>query len=67
MTFQLCSMSQWYLIKNKMEHTKAKHRFEEILDAKNGSQEFKEMRLLAYLFSEYKKNSGTCRKLTQWN
>ncbi len=48
-------MQQWYLIQNKKEHTKAKHRFEEILDAKHGSQEFKEMLLLASLISEYEK------------
>lgn len=53
-------MKQWYLIQNKKDCTEAKKRFEAILDAKYGSQEFKEMWLLAYLISEYEKSNGAC-------
>ena len=43
----------------KKEYAEATKRFEDILDAKYGSQEFKEMLLLASLISQYEKKQST--------
>jgi HTH-type transcriptional regulator / antitoxin HigA len=48
-------MKQWFLIESKVEYTKATNRYEEIREAKKGSDEHKEKLLLAYLINQYEK------------
>lgn len=48
-------MKQWFLIENKADYTKATNRYEEIREAKKGSDEHKEKLLLAYLINQYEK------------
>jgi HTH-type transcriptional regulator/antitoxin HigA len=46
---------QWYMIETKKDYEAAIKRFEEIDEAKKGSSEYKEMRLLAFLINQYEK------------
>jgi HTH-type transcriptional regulator/antitoxin HigA len=48
-------MKQWYIIENEKEYKEATGRFEEIREAKKGTNEYKEMLLLVHLISEYEK------------
>jgi HTH-type transcriptional regulator / antitoxin HigA len=48
-------MKQWFLIESKADYTKATNRYEEIREAKKGSDEHKEKLLLAYLINQYEK------------
>ena len=48
-------MKQWYIIENEKAYGQAKERFEEIYQAKKGSEEYKEMLLLAFLINQYEK------------
>ena len=46
-------MKQWYILENKEDFEAALSRFEEIHEAKKGSPDHKEMRLLALLINKY--------------
>lgn len=46
-------MKQWFLIDNKAEYKEATERFEEIYEAKKGSDDYKEKMLLAFLINQY--------------
>ena len=46
-------MKQWFLIDSKAEYKKATERYEEIREAKKGSDEHKEKLLLAFLINQY--------------
>jgi HTH-type transcriptional regulator/antitoxin HigA len=46
-------MKQWFLIENKNDYNEAVNRFEEIKDAKKGTEEHKEKLLLAFLINQY--------------
>jgi HTH-type transcriptional regulator/antitoxin HigA len=46
-------MKQWFLIENEADYKKAVSRFEEIREASKGSEEHKEMLLLAHLINKY--------------
>jgi len=46
-------MKQWFLIENEADYKKAVNRFEEIREAAKGTDEHKEMLLLAYLINKY--------------
>lgn len=46
-------MKQWFLIENESDYKKAVERFEEIREAKNDSEDHKEMLLLAHLINKY--------------
>lgn len=46
-------MQQWFLIETKAEYQKATDRYEEIKEAKKGSEEHKEKMLLVLLISQY--------------
>lgn len=48
-------MKQWFVIENEKEYKEATERFEEIREAKKGTQEYKEKLLLVHLVSEYEK------------
>ena len=48
-------MKQWFLIENKPDYEKATSRYEEIHEAKKGSEEHKEKLLLALLINQYEK------------
>ena len=48
-------MKVWYLLETKKEYREATKRFEEIYKAQKGSRNYKEMKLLASLISEYEK------------
>jgi len=45
-------MKQWFLIENEADYNKAVARYEEIHEAKKGTEEHKEMLLLAYLINK---------------
>lgn len=47
------SMKQWFLIENKTGYQQAIDRYEEIRDAKKGSDEHKEKLLLSFLINQY--------------
>ena len=51
--------NHWFIIENRKEYEKATGRFEEINEAPKGSQEYKEMLLLAFLINQYEEK--------QWN
>ncbi len=46
-------MKQWFLIDSRAEYKKATERYEEIREAKKGSDEHKEKLLLAFLINQY--------------
>jgi HTH-type transcriptional regulator / antitoxin HigA len=46
-------MKQWFLIETKVDYQKATERYEEIKNAKKGSEEHKEKMLLVFLVSQY--------------
>jgi HTH-type transcriptional regulator / antitoxin HigA len=46
-------MKQWFLIDNKMEYQQAIDRYEQIREAKKGSDEHKEKLLLSFLINQY--------------
>jgi len=46
-------MKQWFLIENKNDYNEAVNRFEEIKEAKKGTEEHKEKLLLAFLINQY--------------
>ena len=46
-------MKQWFLIENKTDYEKATTRYEEIREAKKGTEEHKEKLLLAFLINQY--------------
>ena len=46
-------MKQWFLIESKADYEKATARYEEIHEAKKGSEEHKEKLLLAFLINDY--------------
>ena len=46
-------MRQWYMIETKKDYEEATKRIEQIEDAKKGTPEFKELRLLAFLINQY--------------
>jgi HTH-type transcriptional regulator/antitoxin HigA len=46
-------MKQWFLIETKAEYQKAVDRYEEIKEAKKGSEEHREKMLLVLLISQY--------------
>ena len=46
-------MKQWFLIENEVDYKKTVARFEEIREAAKGTEEHKEMLLLAYLINKY--------------
>lgn len=46
-------MKQWFLINSRAEYKKATERYEEIREAKKGSDEHKEKLLLAFLINQY--------------
>jgi len=46
-------MQQWFLIETKAEYQKATDRYEEIKEARKGSEEHKEKMLLVLLISQY--------------
>ncbi len=46
-------MKQWFLIETKAEYQKATERYEEIKEAKKGSEEHKEKMLLILLVNQY--------------
>ncbi len=46
-------MKQWFLIETKSDYQKATERYEEIKNAKKGSEEHKEKMLLVLLVNEY--------------
>lgn len=48
-------MKQWFLIENKEEYEAATTRYEEIHEAKKGTQDHKEKMLLVFLISQYEK------------
>ena len=48
-------MKQWFLIENKRDYEDATGRYEQIREAKKGTNEHKEMLLLVLLISEYEK------------
>jgi HTH-type transcriptional regulator/antitoxin HigA len=52
-------MNQWFLINNRTDYEKATTRYEEIHEAKKGSEEHKEKLLLAFLINDYEEK--------QWN
>ncbi len=52
-------MKQWFLIENESDYNKAVSRYEEIKEAKKGTEEHKEKLLLAYLINQYEEK--------QWN
>ena len=52
-------MKQWFLIENKTDYKQAINRYEEIKEAKKGSDEHKEKLLLAFLINQYEEK--------QWN
>ncbi|HEY6503207.1 MAG TPA: helix-turn-helix domain-containing protein [Chitinophagaceae bacterium] len=49
-------MKQWFLIENEADYKKATTRFEEIREAQKGSEEHKEMLLLAHLINKYEED-----------
>ncbi|HET6996171.1 MAG TPA: transcriptional regulator [Chitinophagaceae bacterium] len=46
-------MNQWFLIENEEGYRKAANRYEEIREAKKGTEDHKEKLLLAFLINEY--------------
>lgn len=46
-------MKQWFLIENKKDYKLAIKRFEEILEVKKGTPDYKEKMLLAFLINQY--------------
>jgi HTH-type transcriptional regulator/antitoxin HigA len=46
-------MKQWFLIENKEDYEKATNRYEEIREAKKGTDEHIEKLLLAFLINQY--------------
>ena len=46
-------MNQWFLIEDEADYKKAVNRYEEIKDAKKGSEAHKEKMLLVFLISKY--------------
>ncbi len=46
-------MKQWFLIENKSNYIVAVNRFEQIKEAKKGTDEHKEKLLLAFLINQY--------------
>jgi HTH-type transcriptional regulator / antitoxin HigA len=50
------NMTQWFLIENEADYKKAVSRYEEIKEAKKGSEQHKEKLLLAYLINKYEES-----------
>jgi HTH-type transcriptional regulator/antitoxin HigA len=50
-------MKQWFLIETEQEYQEAIQRFEEIYQVRKGAPEYREMRLLALLISQYEKKN----------
>jgi HTH-type transcriptional regulator / antitoxin HigA len=48
-------MKQWFLINTEEDYKKATNRYEEIREAKKGSDDHKEKMLLVFLISDYEK------------
>ena len=46
-------MKQWFLIANKRNYSEAVSRYEQIKEAKKGTDEHKEKLLLAFLINQY--------------
>ena len=46
-------MNQWFLIESQESYNKAMNRYEQIKEAKRGSDEHKEKLLLAFLINQY--------------
>jgi HTH-type transcriptional regulator/antitoxin HigA len=46
-------MKQWFLIENKKNYDEAVNRYEQIKEAKKGTDEHKEKLLLAFLINQY--------------
>jgi HTH-type transcriptional regulator/antitoxin HigA len=46
-------MKQWFLIENEEDYGKATNRYEEIREAKKGTEDHREKLLLAFLINEY--------------
>jgi len=46
-------MKQWFLIENKKDYSEVTKRYEEIREARKGSDEHKEKLLLAFLINQY--------------
>jgi len=46
-------MKQWYILETKQDFEEALSRFKEIDEAKKGTSDYKEMRLLALLINQY--------------
>lgn len=56
-------MKQWFIIETEKEYKDATARFEEIYEAKKGSNDYQEMKLLALLINQYEKKTFTFSKL----
>jgi HTH-type transcriptional regulator / antitoxin HigA len=56
-------MKQWFLIENKLQYNKAVNRYEEIKEAKNGTDEHKEKMLLALLINEFEEKQWYLPKM----
>ena len=56
-------MKQWFLIENKPQYNKAINRYEEIREAKNGTDEHKEKMLLAFLINEFEEKQWDLPKM----
>jgi len=50
-------MKQWFLIENKEKYTEALNRYEQIKEAKKGTDEHKEKLLLAFLINQYEEKN----------
>lgn len=50
-------MAQWFLIENEADYKKATERYEAIREAQKGSEEYKEMLLLALLINKYEESN----------
>ena len=56
-------MIQWFLIENKSQYNKAVNRYEEIREAKKGSEEHKEKVLLALLINDFEEKQWDLPKM----
>ncbi len=56
-------MQAWYYIETEPEYERAFSRFEEIKYSKKGTTEYKEVKLLAYLISDYENKTSTLPEL----
>src|SRR3954463_12241681 len=50
-------MKQWFLIENKEKYTEALNRYEQIKEARKGTDEHKEKLLLAFLINQYEEKN----------